>query len=429
MKKNLLAVGLAGAFAVAACSGGATPAPSGGGGGALAGTTVEVFGAFRGDEATRFEESIKPFEDATGVDVQYTGSAEFETLINTRVQAGDAPDVAALPQPGAMARFAAAGNLKALPADIVAAIDANYGPGWKESGSFEGSTYGVFHRVNAKGLVFYAKKAWDAAGYTAPTTWDELIALSDKIVADGGTPWCIGIESGNATGWVGTDWVEEIMLRVAGPEGYDKWVTNETKFTDPAVKAAWERMGEIWLNPAYVSGGTTTILTTAFGDAPTPMFDSPPGCSLINQGNFITGFFPEAIQADLDNEVGVFVLPEIDPQYGTPVEVGGDQFVMFDDRPEVVAFLQFLTTGESTAAWAAAGGAIFPHKDQDTGAYKSALDKQLAELLINAPAARFDGGDAMPVEVGSGTFWTGIVDYVSGKDLDTILAGIDASWP
>lgn len=428
MNRKFAASAMAAAFAFAACSGGATTEPTGGGGG-LAGTTVEVFGAFRGDEATRFEEAIKPFEDATGVDVQYTGSAEFETLINTRVQAGDAPDVAALPQPGAMARFAAAGNLKPLPADVVAAIDANYGPGWKESGSYEGSTYGVFHRVNAKGLVFYPKKAWDAAGYNAPSTWDELIALSDKILADGIAPWCVGIESGNATGWVGTDWVEEIMLRVAGPEGYDKWVTNETKFTDPVVKAAWERLGEIWLKPGYVNGGKTTILTTPYGDAGTPMFDTPPGCFLINQGNFITGFFPDAIQADLDNEVGVFVLPEIDPQYGTPVEVGGDQFVMFDDRPEVVAFLKYLTTAESTSSWAAAGGAIFPHKDQDTSVYKSALDKQLAELLINAPAARFDGGDAMPVEVGSGTFWTGIVDYVNGKDLDTILAGIDASWP
>lgn len=443
MKRALLFIAAA-ALAVSACTGGATPQPTAGpttGPGesdapaptdtSLAGTKVEGFGAFRGDEGTRFEESFKAFEDATGVDVLYSGSDQFETLVNTRAEAGNPPDIAAFPQPGGMRRLAAAGFLTPLPQEIIDAIDANYGPGWKETGTGDdGNVYGVFHRVNIKSLVFYPKKAFEAAGYTAPTTWDELTALSAQIKTAGSSPWCVTMESGGATGWVATDWVEDIMLRSAGPETYDKWVTHEIPFNDPAVKEAVETLGSIWLDSTQVYGGTTNILSTNFGEAATPMFENPPKCWLLKQGSFITGFFPDAIKADLDAEVGSFAFPAIDPQYGTPALGGGDQFVMFKDRPEVRAFLTYLTTGASGSTWAAAGGALFPHKDQDLSAYASALDRAAAEQLLAADSFRFDGSDLMPAAVGAGTFWKGMVDYVSGsKDLDTVLSEIDASWP
>ncbi|MBF8290284.1 MAG: extracellular solute-binding protein family 1 [Chloroflexi bacterium] len=443
VRRIVMAIATA-AIVVAACTGAATPQPTGGptvGPGesptpvpteaSLVGTKVEVFGAFRGDEGIRFEESFKAFEDATGVDVLYSGSDQFETLVNTRAEAGNPPDIAAFPQPGGMRRLAAEGFLIPLPQDIIDAIDANYGPGWMETGTGDdGNVYGVFHRVNIKSLVFYPKKAFEAAGYTAPTTWDELTALAAEIKAAGSSPWCVTMESGGATGWVATDWVEDIMLRTAGPETYDKWVTHQIPFNDPSVKEAIETLGSIWLDQTQVYGGTTNILATFFGEAGTPMFDNPPKCWLLKQGSFITGFFPDAVKADLDNEVGSFAFPSVDPQFGTPALGGGDQFVMFSDRPEVRAFLAYLTTGASGSTWAAAGGALFPHKDQDLGAYASALDRAAAEQLLAADSFRFDGSDLMPAAVGAGTFWKGMVDYVSGtKDLDTVLDEIEASWP
>ena len=159
-------------------------------------------------------------------------------------------------------------------------------------------------------------------------------------------------------------------------------------------------------------------------------FDNPPKCLLTNQGNFITTFFPDAIQADLDNQVGVFTLPAIDPAIGTPAEVGGDQAVAFADRPEVWAFLKFLTTPEAGIAWQKAGGALFPYKTQDVSLYSSALDKAFAQSIVDAAFVRFDGGDAMPKAVGSGTFWTEPIKVLTGtEDLDTALSNIAASWP
>ena len=211
MKKRLF-VGLwATAFVFAACSGGGstaapTSAPSAGGGSSpaagssdgadLAGTTITVGGAFVDTEAASFEEAVKPFEDATGADVVYNGDKSFEQNLNVQVQAGNPPDVAMLPQPGGMKNYASQGKLFPLPDDILASIDANYGEGWKAIGTAaDGKVYGVFHRVNLKGLVFYPKATFEAAGYAIPTTWDELKTLQDKMAADGTPAWCIGVES------------------------------------------------------------------------------------------------------------------------------------------------------------------------------------------------------------------------------------------
>lgn len=391
---------------------------------------VKVFGAFRDEEAARFEQCIAVFEERTGIDVQYEGSPEFEVQIVVQVEAGNPPDIAALPQPGLMKNFAERGALVPLWPGIISKIDGNYTPAWKDLGSYNGKVYGVFHRVNAKSFVWYPKKAWDAAGYEIPKTWDELIALCDQIVADGGVPWSIGIESGGATGWAATDWMEDIMLRTAGPKVYDQWVNHDIPFNHPAVKNALDKVAEIWMNDDYVLGGPYTIAQTNFGDAVVPLFEDPPQAWLHRQGNFITGFMPDRIQANLADEVGVFALPEIDPKWGTPVLGGGDQFVVFNDKPEVRQFMEFLTTWDSAEPWARTGGALFPYQDQDFNAYPNPIETELAKILVNAEVFRFDASDLMPGEVGAGTFWTGMSDWISGgMSNEEALDFIEDSWP
>lgn len=391
--------------------------------------TVRVAGAFRGEEALRFEECLVAFEEATGIDVIYEGSPEFETQIIVQTEAGTPPDVAALPQPGLMKYFAEGGNLVPLWPEALARLDANYTQAWKDLGSFDGKVYGVFHRVNAKSFVWYPKKAFEAKGYSIPKTWDELLALADQIVADGGVPFSVGIESGGATGWAATDWMEDIVLRTAGPEVYDRWINHEIPFDHPAIVTAAEKMAEIWLNPDYVYGGASNILTTNFGDAVLPLFENPPKAWLHRQGNFIVGFMPDAVQASLEDEVGVFALPMIEERWGTPVLGGGDQFVVFNDTPEVRKFVEYLTTWESAAPWAAAGGALFPHQDQKFSDYGSTLEADLARILVAAEVFRFDASDLMPGEVGAGTFWTGMTELVGGEPIKSVLKGIDESWP
>lgn len=401
--------------------------------GEFTGTVVVVDGPFADADELKFNASVEEFEKATGIDVQYIGGKEFETSISVRVDAGDAPDIADFPQPGLLANFVAQGKV----VDVSQFLTAEYMQGqylqsWLDMAMMEGPDgpimAGVWHRFNGKSLVWYPKDDWDAAGYTIPTNWAELFTLMDQIVSDGDTPWCVGIESGAATGWPATDWMEEVMLRTTSLENYDKWTRGELPFASPEVKNAVETLSEIWLNDDYVFGGTAAIVSTNFGDSPAPMFEDPPKCWMHKQGNFITSFFPEGAEAGVTYDF--FYLPPIDEAYGRPFLVAGDIMAMFNDRPEVRAVMEYFTKGEALKAWLAAGGALAPHKDVQLDWYGDDIERGVAALVAEATSVRFDGSDLMPGEVGAGSFWKGMTDYVSGAtDLDTTLAEIDASWP
>ncbi|MCG8568746.1 MAG: ABC transporter substrate-binding protein [Spirochaetes bacterium] len=397
----------------------------------MSGKEVVILGAIASDdEIGNLEACFEPFEKRTGITIKYEGTKEFENLIFVRAEAGNPPDVAMFPQPGGVIKLARQGKLVPMKQKTIDNVKKNYSQGWIDLMTVDGTIYGVVHRVNIKSNVFYPKKAWEAKGWPIPKTWDELKKLCDDMVAQGETPWAIGIESGVATGWPATDWMEDIMLRTAGPKVYDQWVNHEIPFNHPAVKKAAEVMSDMWFTEGYVYGGRKLIPTTNFGDAILPLFENPPKAWMHRQGNFILNFLPEDIQANFDEEVGVFALPGIDPKWGTPVLGGGDVYVAFKDRPEVHEMLYYFSTGESGEAWAKAGGALFAYRDQDINAYQSDLDKTLAKVLINAKVFRFDGSDLMASEVGAGSFWKEMTNYVTGnKDLDTALKDIESTWP
>jgi alpha-glucoside transport system substrate-binding protein len=399
--------------------------------GAYKGKTVTVDGAFAGNDpdGAKFKQSMKAFEEATGITVNYIGSKEFEAAINARVAGGDAPDIADFPQPGLFANFVRQGKIVPVSKYLSEEwLSKQYAQGWRDLLTVDGVESGVMHRYSGKSLVWYPKKAWDAAGYKVPQTWEELLALSQQIADDGDTPWCIGIESGAATGWPATDWTEDMMLRTTSPENYDKWVAGELKFDSPEVKKAIETWSNIWFNDAYVYGGRSSIVSTAFGDAPAPMFDNPPKCWLHRQANFITSFFPKEAKYGVDYDF--FYLPPVDEQYGKPFLVAGDLIAMFNDRPEVRALMEYFTTPQSASGWLEGGGAIAAQKNATKDLYGSDLDWNISQLVNQANVFRFDGSDLMPGEVGSGSFWEHITSYVAGsEDLDTAMKAIDASWP
>ena len=386
---------------------------------------VTVLGVWGGDEFEKFSASVAPFTEETGIGMAFETSREQTTVLVTRVEAGNPPDLAILPQPGLLVDLA---ELDALvPLDTFIDMDQlgnDYAQAWIDLGSHEGTPYGIWFKGSLKSLVWYSPAAFAAGGYSVPTTWDEMIALSDQIVADGATPWCLGIESGAASGWTATDWVEDIMLRTAGPDVYDQWVAHTIPWTHPAVVSAFEFFGQIARNDDYVVGGATGVNSINFGDSPADLFSDPRGCYMHRQASFITSFFPEGVTVD---DYAVFPFPEIDAAYGVPALGAGDVIVMLNDTPEARALMQYLATAEPHEIWAGLGGFLSPHRGVSLDVYPDDIVRAQAEALAGAEVFRFDGSDLMPAAVGAGTFWTNIVDYVAGDDLDAVLGAIEAS--
>ena len=396
------------------------------------GTEVEILAQWIDAEGDAFEAALAPFEEATGIDVTYEGITDYETVLATRVDGGNAPDLAQTAQPGAVARYASEGSLIPLSDWFNTEQLANdYIQSFIDLGTVDGTLYGVFYRANLKSIVWYPVQAFADAGYEIPTTWEELVALSDQIVADGnGNPWCVSMEHGDATGWVGTDWIEDILLRTAPPEVYDQWVAHEIPFDDPEVLEAAGHMSEIWFAPDYVFGGNTAINATFVGDTQTPMFaPDGPQCWMHKQAAWIPDFWPEGTEPGVDSSF--FYFPPIEEEFGSPVLGGGDLIMMFEDRPEVRALLEYLATPDAARPWIELGGFLSPNRSVPLEWYTTYPNDELAAILADADTFRFDASDIMAAEVGQGTFWQGMVDWVAanGEGTDQVFADIEASWP
>lgn len=396
---------------------------------------VNLLSAAEPEEAAAYQEI---FDEDINADADYNAevepSGDFEEQFQIRAEGGTL-DVAAVPQPGAIPALVEAGNLVSLE-DMGFDIDelnSLVGESFVELGEYNGQHYGLPTNINLKSMVWYPKAAFDKAGYTVPETWDDLIALSDQIVDDGGTPWCVGYKSEGSTGWPATDWMEDIMLRTAGPEVYDQWRTHEIPFNDPAVLNALNTFGDVMFADGYVLGGADATPDIDFGDAPLPMFQDPPGCWLHRQASFIPSFFPKDAVAGEDYDW--FPLPPIDQEgtlYAGELTVVGTN----GNRPEVVDFLNQFIGEEVQCAMGGvqASSRISPNVNVGPDCYVNDLLADASVILTGALAdgsGRFDASDLMPAEVGSGSFWSGMVKYMrSGPDsAQSVLDDIEGSWP
>lgn len=400
----------------------------------LSGQTLEITGPWTGSDKELVENVLAYFEDATGATVNYSGSDSFEQDIVIAAQAGTPPNIAVFPQPGLMGDMAKRGFLSPLDPATAQWVSDNYAAGqsWIDLGTAAGpdgkqALYGFFYKVDVKSLVWYVPEAFDEMGYDIPQTMEDLKALTQQIVDDGGTPWCIGLGSGAATGWPATDWVEDMMLRTQPPSVYDQWVSNEIPFNDPRVEAAIDEYGWFAKNPDYVDGGPTAVASTDFRDSPSGLFTFPPKCYMHKQASFIPTFFPEGTEVGRDVDFFYFPAYE-DKNLGKPVLGAGTVFGITKDSPAARTFMQFLETPIAHEVWMAQKGFLTPYKDANPDAYANDTLKALGDILLNATTFRFDGSDLMPGEIGADAFWKGMVAYTTGESADTVATRIQERW-
>ncbi len=402
--------------------------------GSVAAEQLTVFGPWLGPDQENVEAVLADFAAKSGHDVRYVGSDSFEQQIMVDAEAGSAPNIAVFPQPGLAADMARRGFLSPLADGTGDWVRDNYAAGqsWVDLGTFAGADgadhlYGFFYKVDVKSLVWYVPENFEDAGYEVPETMEELKALTDQIVADGETPWCIGLGSGGATGWPATDWVEDMLLRTQSPDVYDKWVTNETPFTDAAVVGAIEEFGAFARNDAYVSGGAGAVASTDFRDSPKGLFGSPPQCYMHRQASFIPAFFPDGTVVGEDADFFYFPAYE-GKDLGKPVLGAGTLWAITNENQaahDLIAYLQDPTAHE---IWMARKGFLTPHKGVNPDAFGDPTLRKMNDILLGATTFRFDGSDLMPGGVGAGSFWTGMVDYSSGKSAADVAKDIQDSW-
>jgi alpha-glucoside transport system substrate-binding protein len=434
-RRIVTAVALAGVagLALTACTGG-PGTTDGGGSGGEDDNVVTIYGTIQGTEAELLEESWAAWEEENDIDIQYEASQEFEAQIAVRAQGGNAPDLAIFPQPGLLADMATRGFLVPAPEAVKANAEEYWSPLWQSFGTVDDVFYGAPLMASVKGWVWYPPAVFEENGWEIPTTYQGLLDLTAQIQSEtGAPPWCVGFGSDAATGWPGTDWVEDLVLRMHGTDVYDQWVANEIPFTDDRIKASFEEVAKILLNPDYVNAGfgdVQSIGTTPFGDPATALATGD--CLLHHQASFFDGFIVDAgASVAEDGDIWAFITPPIEEgQTSATVTGGGEVVGAFDDAASTQAVQEYLSSPEWANSRVSLGGVISANKGLDPANASSAILSAAIELLQDdGTTFRFDGSDLMPSSVGAGTFWQGMRDWVNGTPTDTILEQIEAGWP
>ncbi len=403
----------------------------------LSGTKVTVFGPESSEEeAGAMQDALDVFAAATGIEIVYTGARDFSDQINAQAAGGNPPDIAVFPQPGKVGDFAAENWILAVPDSVTSAIEAQWPAGSLDTVTFGGTLYGVPNKTDLKSIVWYNTEIFESGGYSVPESLTELQILTADMLADGVTPWCVGIESGPATGWPFTDWMEDLVLRVQDENVYDQWVAGDLPFADPRIVGTAEFVLELWNLPGAVYAAGGSIAATPFGDNGEPLVAGD--CAMHRQASFFAAFLPEGTSVGPGQAIDVFYFPAVAAKGNRPVLTAGTYVSAFRDAPEVWAVMEFFGSAEYANARQAAqaarqgggqSGFLSANLNQDLSLYND-LERSFVEILQTASPARFDGSDLMPAAVGAGTFWTEGTSAVNGdKTVAEAFAAIDASWP
>jgi len=378
--------------------------------GASAGDQVTVMYQWSGTEEERINGILAPFTAACGVEV-VSESTRDAAVLDTRVNS-DPPDVLFWPSTAPALLYT--DQLQDL--GSVGAHAENYADFWVEQGTISGRWLVLPAKADIKTIIWYSPVQFETFGYTVPTTFAELEALVEQMVADGNIPWSMGFESAAATGWTGSDFIQDLLLTQQGPEYVMGLIDGSIPYNDPGVIEAYETYAVWASNPAFTVGGATGTVETGFLDAIYKAFSDPPEAMMVKQSGFAGG---EVVAQFSDLEYGVdfdfFAFPGAQGMQG-----GADFLMAFGDSPATQAMLAYLTSAEGARTWAQAGFDLSPNK-WAAGQY---ADEQLAkkgDALAGASGFTPDLGDTIPAPFGQAE-WTAIIDVVQGVDPASALA-------
>lgn len=422
-RRRLIALGSIILLGVTGCAVG--PGAETGSGGPLAGVTIEVAAKWTGLEEENFRETLREFERSTGATVKYTSTGEnTDAYLGAQLKGGEPPDVAILPQPGLMRQYAERGAIKELSPDVVAAIDANYSPYWKNLGSVDGKTYGVLAKAAYKSIIWYRPAAFEEAGVRSPATWTELLTTSTTLLESGNTPFMLAASAEDA--WTLTDWFENVYLSQAGAENYDKLAAHEIKWTDPSVTRALETLVQLWGNPDFIAGGASEAQNTKFDGSVTDVFGRDKA-AMVYGGDFAAANI-EATKATVGTDALVFSFPKAGDT--TPVVLGGDIAVAMKGGKGAMELMRFLASAQAGEKWAGLGGYLSANRNVSPDAYNDPIARELAEQIRSAgESARYDLSDLTPAAFG-GTpgkgIWEGLRSLVQNPaDIKGVQARLE----
>ena len=367
--------------------------------------TVEVLAPYVESDRATLMRVLDTFTARTGINVEYTPCCTGSLAqLQTRLAAGDPPDVAVVFRPGDLPTFAHAGDLVPLASLGLASVNMkrNFGTGLLRRATVGGVLYAVPLKASSKSLIWYKPSSFRRYGFHVPHTWRQLLAITRGYRARRIVPWAVGGGPGPEDSWTLTDWFENIFLRAAGPARYDRLFAGRLSFTDSSVARAVKLMLQI-VNDKFTLGGTKGALTTGWIDALSNVFGRTAKAELYMEGGFVgqvaLGQLNTALRPGLT--IGSMPWPTISPRLSHATIGGADFAVALTNNVPAQRLLSYLSSSAAAKIWASAGRvtgswSVSPNRLVPRTLYANALVGNEAHQVANAQSFEFDGSDQLP---------------------------------
>jgi alpha-glucoside transport system substrate-binding protein len=412
---------------LAACGGGSSGGVNSSGSPTTV-TAIDVLHEWSGNELAAFTTITDNFTKKTGIKVNGEATRDLLTVLTTRVRGNNPPDAAGMPNISLFQQLATQGKLLQLDAFVGSEYSSNYASVWQQFASVNGHYYAVLPKASGKATIWYSPKVFQAEGYTVPTTWDALIALSNKIAGKGKYPWSMGVLSSGSSGWPGADWIDQIYLNLNGPDMYDKWYKHQIPFNDASVKNAFQMYGQIVNGTHYIKGAPASILATAFQNASYLPYDTPPQAYMYYLGDFTSGFITSqfsGIKAGTDYDF--FPFPTINPTYAGGVTGGADIFAAFKDNNGTRQFMTYMASAEAQTVWVQSQVGVSVNNAVGQSVYPNSVAYRASQSLKSASSFKFGADDLMPAAM-ENAYWAGVLNYIQHpSQLDSILSSLEST--
>ena len=367
-----------------------------------------------------FENELDLISADLNIKIKYVPYSDIETEI---IEGNDSDkfDLAIIPNPQGVVNLGERGYLYpisiALEKEI---IENNYSRHLQEitTSDLDGETYGVLFRLIPNSLIWYDVEKYNQLGSPEFESFQDMVSFTEANVYEDSPLWCMDIESGASTGWIATNWLEDIILHEQGPSVYDEWFQQEISPQDEKIKQSISNIGELIFIKDAIYGGKERIINKEFRNNFRNLVDSNNKCVFSWSGHFASMYFPD--DKNYGSDYDFFKFPSTENKNAM---VGiGDSLVILSSKSDSINVFNSLTSNSFGQDWISQQDGMFISGNKNSNINKINSPMLLKETLLvrnalNEDLFRYDASELMERRIGADYLLLALREYISYGNL------------
>ena len=353
-----------------------------------------------------FIEELNIIADDIGIKIKYNAVSDPETFIIN--DPNNSSSIAIIPNPQGVTNLAERNLLYSLNSLVIddSLIENVYPKHLIDIVSVDQEIFAGWTRLFPNSLIWYDISKIKKYENIKFENFNNLILETKKIADNGESPWCANSESSASTGWIQTNWLEDVILSKYGPEIYDRWSKLEIKASNVKIYNSMKVVGDFIFYQNLIQGGDREIINEEFRNLPKVLLNDENSCFLTWSGHYFRYYIDEDYKYGVD--FGVSNFPPIN--YKNTIVGIGDSVVLLKNDNISQTIISKMLSSDFGKKWASYENTeyISANKNFNDKNINNELTKYEFEVVhkaLNDDLFRYDASEIMPRPIGSNLLW------------------------